>query len=112
MQPAALKVLSGGTIIWSALWATAQKTCYHSALTTCEDFIMSKLLLAFLLLAAARGLAAQAASDQLSELPKPHDYALKRSSSYDRTGGNADARPVPAGSTINGLDANGPARVS
>ena len=52
---------------------------------------MSRLLLAFLLLASARGLSAQIASDQLSELPKPHDYALKRSSSYDRTGGNADA---------------------
>ena len=73
---------------------------------------MSRLLLAFLLLASARGLSAQIASDQLSELPKPHDYALKRSSSYDRTGGNADARPVPAGSTITVLDENGPGQIS
>jgi len=73
---------------------------------------MSRLLLAFLLPAVAGGLAAQTASDQLSDLPKPHDYVLKRSSSYDRTGGNADARRVPAGSTITVLDENGPGQIS
>ena len=49
---------------------------------------------------------------QLSDLPKPHDYVLHRSSSYDRTGGNADARPVPAGGSITVLDEDGPGQVS
>src|SRR5213594_3810664 len=78
----------------------------------CEALIMRRLLFAFLLLAAATGLAAQTASDRLSELPKLRDYILKRSSSYDRTGGNADARPVPPGNTITVLDENGPGQIS
>ncbi|PYV49571.1 MAG: DUF2961 domain-containing protein, partial [Acidobacteria bacterium] len=57
-------------------------------------------------------LPAQIGPDQLSELTKPHDYVLKRSSSYDRTGGNADARPVPSRSTITVLDENGPGEIS
>ena len=73
---------------------------------------MRGLIFSLLLLAAAGSLAAQTASDQMSDLPKPHDYVLKRSSSYDRTGGNADARPVPAGGTITVLDENGPGEVS
>ena len=57
-------------------------------------------------------LPAQIGPDQLSELTKPHGYVLKRSSSYDRTGGNADARPVPSRSTITVLDENGPGEIS
>src|SRR5471030_417122 len=29
-----------------------------------------------------------------------HDYRSLKQSSYDRTGGNADARPIPAGGTL------------
>src|SRR5690348_13450941 len=66
-----------------------------------------------LFLLGAAGLAsAQNPVDQLSDLPKLHDYVLKRSSSYDRTGGNADARPVAGGSTITVLDEAGPGQIS
>jgi Protein of unknown function (DUF2961) len=44
----------------------------------------------------------------LSGLTKPHDYIQKRISSYDRTGGNNDARPLPAGETLTLLDEAGP----
>ena len=54
----------------------------------------------------------QGPDSQLSDLPKPHDYVLHRSSSYDRTGGNADARPVRAGGEITVLDENGPGQIS
>ena len=52
------------------------------------------------------------ASNQLLDLTKVQDYVLKRSSSYDRTGGNADARPVPAGDTITVFDDSGPGQIS
>ena len=71
---------------------------------------MYKSLLIFLLIAVF--CAAQDTNNQLSELTKPHDYVLKRSSSYDRTGGNADARPVPAGGTVTVLDESGPGEIS
>lgn len=54
----------------------------------------------------------QGPQDQLSTLPNPHNYVLKRSSSYDRSGGNADARPVPSGETITVLDGAGPGEIS
>src|SRR5438874_10634802 len=110
MQPATPKVLSGSRLFGAHFGTQNLLSCGPHLLA--KDSIMSRLLLAFLLLASARGLSAQIASDQLSELPKPHDYALKRSSSYDRTGGNADARRVPAGSTITVLDENGPGQIS
>jgi Protein of unknown function (DUF2961) len=44
----------------------------------------------------------------LWNLAMPHDYEQRRSSSYDRSGGNADARPIPAGETLTVLDASGP----
>jgi Protein of unknown function (DUF2961) len=55
---------------------------------------------------------AQSGVDRLAGLSGPHDYVLKRSSSYDRTGGNADARPVTAGETITVLDEAGPGEIS
>ena len=70
---------------------TAPKLAIMRPAPICEDSIMRRLIFSLLLLAAAGSLAAQTASDQLSDLPKPHNYVLKRSSSYDRTGGNADA---------------------
>ena len=48
----------------------------------------------------------------LSDLTRPHDYTLKRSSSYDRTGGNEDYREVAPGGTLTLLDADGPGEVT
>jgi Protein of unknown function (DUF2961) len=73
---------------------------------------MHKFLTAFLLLAGAASSMAQNSADQLSDLSKIHDYVLKRSSSYDGSGGNADARSVPAGDTISVFDENGPGQIS
>ena len=47
-------------------------------------------------------------SDQLSNLSTPRDYTQQRSSSYDRSGGNADSRPIAPGETLTLLDAAGP----
>jgi hypothetical protein len=44
----------------------------------------------------------------LANLPQAKDYVQKRSSSYDRTGANADARPVAPGETLTVLDESGP----
>ncbi len=41
-------------------------------------------------------------------LTQPHDYVQKRVSSYDRTGGNADFRPLAPGATLELLDVPGP----
>lgn len=40
----------------------------------------------------------------MSGLTKPHDYVQKPISSYDGTGGNDDAQPIPAGDTFTLLD--------
>lgn len=69
-------------------------------------------LLGFFFLCAPTGAFAQAPSDLLSELTRPHDYTLKRVSSYDRTGGNDDYRPLAAGETLTLLDEAGPGEIS
>jgi hypothetical protein len=48
----------------------------------------------------------------LSGLPQIHDYIQKRSSSYDRTGGNDDYRPLAPGESITIMDENGPGEIS
>lgn len=48
----------------------------------------------------------------LSGLAKPHDYIQKRVSSYDRTGANADARPIPPGETLTLIDDAGPGAIT
>ena len=48
----------------------------------------------------------------LSALSEPHDYVLKRSSSYDRTGGNADYRVLASGGALTLLDVEGPGEVT
>jgi Protein of unknown function (DUF2961) len=45
---------------------------------------------------------------QGTTLTQPHDYVQKRSSSYDRSGGNADFRPIAPGATLTLLDEQGP----
>ncbi|HVJ07357.1 MAG TPA: glycoside hydrolase family 172 protein [Acidisarcina sp.] len=67
--------------------------------------------LALLVLAASAPCFAQcsgAADGMLSGLTKPHDYTQRRVSSYDRTGANADARPIPPGETLTLMDDAGP----
>jgi len=56
--------------------------------------------------------AAQGPDAWLGSLPQAKDYVQKRSSSYDRSGGNADAREIAPGATLTLLDADGPAVVS
>src|ERR1700679_1193172 len=48
----------------------------------------------------------------LSSLPQAKDYIQKRASSYDRSGGNADARSIAAGETLVLLEDAGPGLVS
>lgn len=52
------------------------------------------------------------ADGMLSGLARPHEYTQKRVSSYDRTGGNADARPIPPGETLTLMDDAGPGVIS
>jgi hypothetical protein len=73
-------------------------------------------LLRFVLLAATTtplAMHAQAcldptSGDRLTALTRPHDYIQHRSSSYDRSGGNADARPIAPGAVLTLLDEPGP----
>jgi len=54
----------------------------------------------------------QSLSGWLADLPRPKDYKLLRISSYDRTGGNADSRPIDPGQTLTLLEEKGPGEVS
>src|ERR1700758_5155215 len=47
-------------------------------------------------------------SSSLLSLPQAKDYVQHRSSSYDRSGGNADARSIAPGETLTLLDEAGP----
>src|ERR1700757_945605 len=48
----------------------------------------------------------------LANLPQAKDYVQKRSSSYDRTGANTDARQIAPGETLSVLDESGPGIIS
>jgi len=48
----------------------------------------------------------------LTAITQSHDYVQKRSSSYDRSGGNADMRPVSPGETLTILDESGPGAIT
>ncbi len=48
----------------------------------------------------------------ISTLPQAKDYVQHRASSYDRTGGNADARPIAPGETLTLLDEAGPGLIT
>ncbi|HTU35385.1 MAG TPA: glycoside hydrolase family 172 protein [Candidatus Acidoferrum sp.] len=85
----------------------------RNALTTVGTLISVGLALCFVaMLVAAAGVRAQGPGDWMESLPRPHDYVQKRASSYDRTGGNADYRPLAPGETLALLDADGPGEVS
>ena len=69
------------------------------------------LIFSLLLGSLAQPAFAQGCLDTLAplwNLTSPHDYRLERSSSYDRRGGNDDARPIPPGETLTVLDESGP----
>jgi len=51
-------------------------------------------------------------TDLMEELPRPHDYVLKRISSADPTGANLDARTIPSGETLTILDEAGPGSIT
>src|ERR1700727_665380 len=55
---------------------------------------------------------AQDPATWISNLPQAKDYVQRRVSSYDRTGGNADARQIAAGETLTLLDEAGPGVIS
>jgi hypothetical protein len=59
-------------------------------------------------LAAAGCLFAQYA---VSDLPQLRNYESRRTSSYDRSGGNGDYRSLPPGATLALFDENGPAEI-
>jgi hypothetical protein len=69
-------------------------------------------LLGLFLLVVPMAAFGQAPTGWLSELTKPHNYVLQRFSSYDRTGGNDDYRPLDAGETLLLLDEAGPGEIS
>lgn len=55
---------------------------------------------------------AQDPSRWLSSLPAAKDYIQHRASSYDRSGGNGDARQIASGETLTLLDEAGPGLVT
>jgi hypothetical protein len=55
---------------------------------------------------------AQDPTNQLSSLPTAKDYIQHRASSYDRSGGNGDARQIATGETLTLLDEAGPGLIS
>ncbi len=57
-------------------------------------------------------LLAQDPATWLANLPQAKDYVQKRVSSYDRSGGNGDARTIAAGETLTVLDEAGPGLIS
>jgi len=65
-----------------------------------------------LLLALALAAFAQDPQAWLGNLPQAKDYVQRRSSSYDRSGANADARQVAPGETLTLLDDSGPGLVT
>jgi hypothetical protein len=74
---------------------------------------MKKRCLWFLLpLVCAVRAIAQDPGAALAGLAQTEDYVLKRASSYDRSGGNADSRQIAAGETLTLLDEAGPGVVS
>ena len=52
------------------------------------------------------------AQTSLPDLAQARDYVLKRASSYDRSGGNRDARQVLPGAAITVFDEKGPGEIS
>ncbi len=65
-------------------------------------------ILLLILLAVLPSSFAQSASTAKIDLTQPQNYVLKRVSSFDRSGGNADYRQITPGQTLTVLDVDGP----
>ena len=55
---------------------------------------------------------AQDPTTWLNDLPQAKNYVQHRASSYDRSGGNEDARPIEPGATLTLIDEAGPGLIS
>ena len=77
-----------------------------------RTFVKRSILLMFAVLLFAWPSLAQSSGTWLGNLPKAKDYILRRASSYDRSGGNADYRQLAPGETLTLLDTAGPGLVS
>src|ERR1700753_3596982 len=77
---------------------------------------IARLATALLLASTAAFVAAPAQAQQedsrLASLITPKDYVQKRVSSYDKSGGNADAIPIKPGATATILDVSGPGLIT
>jgi len=73
---------------------------------------MKKVFSIFYFLFLTLPLFAQDPSAWLSSLPQAKDYVQRRASSYDRSGGNGDARAIAPGETLTLLDDAGPGLIS
>ena len=73
---------------------------------------MRKLSIIFVFCCLTLPLFSQDPSSWLSNLSRAKDYVQKRSSSYDRSGGNGDARVIAPGETLTLLDDAGPGLIS
>jgi D-arabinan exo alpha-(1,3)/(1,5)-arabinofuranosidase (non-reducing end) len=73
---------------------------------------MRRLLFSLAFCLASLPLFSQDPTTWLSTLPQAKDYVQHRASSYDRSGGNADARTIAPGETLTLMDESGPGLIS
>ena len=73
---------------------------------------MKKLLVLLAFCFLTLPLVSQDPATWLATLPQAKDYVQKRASSYDRSGGNGDARAIAPGETLTLLDEAGPGLIS
>ena len=73
---------------------------------------LSSLILTLIFVAMHSPALAQDLTRWQTNLTQPQDYVLKRVSSADPSGGNADFRPIEPGGTLTVLDVDGPALLS
>lgn len=70
--------------------------------------LSTKLVFAMTVLCSASAFVAAQSRQALRDLMQPKDYAQRRASSYDRTGGNEDFRTIAPGETLTLLEESGP----
>jgi hypothetical protein len=73
---------------------------------------MRPLALLAMMFVCAAPCVAQDQTGWLANLSTAKDYVQMRASSYDRSGGNADLRRLPAGETMTLLDSSGPGTIT
>jgi hypothetical protein len=77
-----------------------------------SSLLMGAFLLLLTLATVASPFASAQTQDWLSNLSERRNYTQQRSSSFDRSGGNADFRAIPPGETLTLLDEDGPATIT